>query len=157
MMYLRQTALIVLLGWMFGFLFNQFSPSGISITGHNPVTNVKEEAAQANLPTISLDQAYSEFASGAVVFVDARPPDLFSEGRIEGAFNMPEHTVAAQLPEFRHIIPTAVPVVVYCDGQDCVSSLTVARELAEAGYRDVRVFYGGWNEWMGAGYPIEWD
>jgi len=157
MKYLRQTALIVLLGGMTGFIFNQFSPTGISLTGYDPVTDVKEEAAQANMPTVDLAEAHAFFMDGGAVFVDARPPELFSEGRIEGAFNIPEHAINAHLPEFRQMIPTGVPVIVYCDGQDCVSSLKVAGDLAQAGYQDVQIFYGGWHEWMSAGYPIEWD
>ena len=157
MRYVRQVMIILVLGVMFGFLFNQFSSSGISLTGNNPVTDVQAEAVRANVPTIALDQAFQYFSEGSVVFVDARPPELFREGRIEGAFNIPEYSVDRHLPEFRRMIPPEVPVVVYCDGQDCVASLKVANSLADAGYQNVQVFYGGWYEWMNAGFPIEWD
>jgi rhodanese-related sulfurtransferase len=149
--------MILVLGALFGFLFNQFSPSGISVTENNPVPDVKEEAAQENVPTVSLNEAFQYFSEGSVVFVDARPPELFSEGRIEGAFNIPEHSMEEHLAEFCQMIPPEVPVVVYCDGQDCVASLKVARALGDAGFQNVQVFYGGWYEWMNAGFPIGWD
>jgi rhodanese-related sulfurtransferase len=46
-------------------------------------------------------------------------------------------------------------VVVYCEGGDCQSSLDLAKRLHEAGFRDIRVSTGGWDEWRAAGLPEE--
>jgi len=157
MAYVKQVFFILVLGTLLGFVFNRFSPSGISITEFNPVTNNKEEASLENMPTMDLAEAFAYFQEESAVFVDSRPPELFSQGRIEGAFNLPEKEFNTYLPEFLDTIPPDETLIVYCDGQDCLSSLQVAHFLRDAGFTNILVFYGGWQEWEYSGYQIDWD
>jgi rhodanese-related sulfurtransferase len=46
-------------------------------------------------------------------------------------------------------------VVVYCGGGACRASLSVAGRLVELGYRNVRHYSGGKDEWTAAGLPLE--
>jgi rhodanese-related sulfurtransferase len=46
-------------------------------------------------------------------------------------------------------------IVVYCSNPQCVASVAAYKMLAENGYRDVRRYAGGLEEWEAAGYPLE--
>jgi len=52
-------------------------------------------------------------------------------------------------------LPYDNPIVVYCDGSECQSSTNLAKHLAEKDYADIRVFFGGWEEWKNSELPIE--
>ena len=46
-------------------------------------------------------------------------------------------------------------VVVYCMNPTCYSSVAVANRLVELGYRNVRHYPGGKEDWKEAGLPLE--
>ena len=154
---IRQTVLILLLGCAAGLAFNQLSPGGISLGNHNPFPDVQKTATLESMPTVDLAMAKTLFDQGMAIFVDARPVELFSQGRIPGAFNIPDKQFNAYYPEFQSVIPPDEKVIVYCDGKECLASLEIANQLREKGYTDVLVFFGGWQQWLEAAYPIEWD
>lgn len=102
---------------------------------------------------IGVFEAEDLFVSGNAVFLDSREEKKYVEGHIEGAVNIPyedgENIIEEQLP-----FPNAATVVVYCDGNECQSSVLLAKVLANLGFEDIRVFFGGWAEWLAAGLPM---
>ncbi|HSK82659.1 MAG TPA: rhodanese-like domain-containing protein [Rubrobacter sp.] len=46
-------------------------------------------------------------------------------------------------------------IVVYCSNPRCVASVAAYTMLAENGYRNVRRYAGGLEDWEAAGYPLE--
>ena len=105
---------------------------------------------------ISMAEAEDLFASGRGLFVDARPAAEFRKGHVPGARNLPFETAdETALAALKAALPPGRPVVVYCQGEDCLSSLGLARLLAARGLEEVRVLPGGWAEWGTAGLPSE--
>lgn len=103
---------------------------------------------------ITLAEAESLFAQGQAVFVDTRSEEDYRQGHIVGSVNIPfEEFDPGVLEEIS--LPYNNPIVVYCDGSECQSSTNLAKHLAEQGYSDIRVFFGGWQEWKNSGLPIE--
>ena len=47
------------------------------------------------------------------------------------------------------------PLVLYCEGVGCELSFFLGRELQGQGYKNIRIFYGGFPEWKDAGLPVE--
>ncbi|HSA95808.1 MAG TPA: rhodanese-like domain-containing protein [Acidobacteriota bacterium] len=88
-------------------------------------------------------------------FVDARASDLYREGHVPRALNAPAKDAETRLPSFFGRLPLEGTLVVYCEGGDCQSSQSLAKRLSKAGFRDIRVFSGGWEEWRRAGLPEE--
>ena len=125
----KQLLIIGCMSTMLAVAFNQWNVSGISILEYNPVKNVAEEAEAENFPTVTLEEASRHFEEGTAVFVDARPREVFAQGRLEGAFSIPEHEIVEFLPAFSELIPTFEKVIVYCDGEECLASLHVAKSL----------------------------
>ena len=90
---------------------------------------------------------------GNVVIVDALSPISYAASRLPGAVNIPPGTEADRAPD--RIPDRTSDVVVYCMNPNCYSSVAVAERLAELGYRNVRQYPGGKDEWKAAGLPLE--
>ena len=88
-----------------------------------------------------------------VVVVDALPPISFAASHLPGAINIPPPSVDARA--LRRIPDRDAEIVVYCTSPTCYASLTVAERLLELGYRNVRHYPGGKEEWTAAGLPLE--
>jgi rhodanese-related sulfurtransferase len=88
-----------------------------------------------------------------LVLVDALPPIAFAASRLPGAINIPPESVDG-MAELR-FPDRETEVVVYCANPDCESSVEVAARLVELGYRNVRHYSGGKEDWRDAGLPLE--
>ncbi|MEN6561393.1 MAG: rhodanese-like domain-containing protein [Acidobacteriota bacterium] len=104
---------------------------------------------------VTLAEAEELWRTGQAVILDARAAGFFERGHVPGARNLPAAGAKGALPAGILEIPRDRTCLVYCEGGDCRSSLSLARRLHDAGFRDIRVFGGGWEEWTGAGLPEE--
>jgi len=102
---------------------------------------------------IGILEAEDLFVGENAVFLDSRAEEKYLEGHILGAINIPfeggEHIVEEQL-----LLSRQATLIVYCDGNECQSSVLLAKVLSEYGFEDIRVFFGGWAEWVAAGLPL---
>lgn len=105
------------------------------------------------IPTITRDDLKRKIDSGDdFVLLEALPRDAFDKGHLPNAHHLPRDMASERASE---LIPSKeTPVVVYCSGPECESSLKAARALREMGYQNVRRFEGGKAEWKQAGYPL---
>jgi rhodanese-related sulfurtransferase len=87
------------------------------------------------------------------VLVDALAPVSFAHSHLPGAINIPPETVDGRAP--RRIPDRETEVVVYCASSTCDASVDVARRLRELGYRNVRHYSGGKEDWIAGGLPLE--
>src|SRR4030042_4405655 len=96
------------------------------------------------------------------LFIDSRGHDDFAAGHIPGALAVPLDSIQrsgkteagsewAGTLDF----PGAQTLIVYCEGGDCQTSIALAKIIHDKGYKDIRIFTGGWAEWSGAGLPEE--
>jgi 3-mercaptopyruvate sulfurtransferase SseA len=164
---------IFILSIVIGMTYNALSGKGIALVGTwsskmisdsllVPPSYVEGIDPQA----ISLDDAMMYFQSKEAIFVDARYKDEFDYGHIKGAINLPfeefekyygsvKDTVRqAHRPEqSRRKLPLDRTLIIYCSGTDCEASLFLARLLRNFGYRNLKVFFGGWEQWQKANLP----
>lgn len=99
------------------------------------------------LPEVDYEQAASIWTAGSAVFVDARDPEIYSAGTIEGAINLPAGSDAETRKRTMQAIDQDSPIVVFCQGPECPYAEMVAADLIRWGFRDVRIFSGGWESW----------
>ena len=107
----------------------------------------------ATLAEIGRDELLERMDAGDVVLVDALAPLSYAGAHLPGAINIPPERVDALAA--RRIPSLDTLVVVYCAGPDCDSSVVVAERLVELGYRNVRHYAGGKEDWKRAGLPLE--
>ena len=109
---------------------------------------------EPGITTIERAKILELMAHGTVRLVEALGPAFFADAHLPGAVNIPpdrvEHLAASLLPDRDEL------VVVYCSGT-CTNSESTARRLVALGYRDVRVYLGGKEDWIEAGLPVERD
>ena len=104
---------------------------------------------------IPLPEAEALFRENKAVFLDARGKDLFDEGHIKGAKNLPWYEVDDY---FQRVVPgmdRETPVITYCDGESCNLSHELALFLKNVGFSQVRVLVNGWTVWTENNLPIE--
>ena len=159
---LLKTALIILIGSAMGLIYNAVSPGGIALKGNWSPKITSDSLVvpygyeeDGDPPAISLDYAMMKFQSRKTIFLDARYPEDFKAGRIKGAINLPYEESEEYAPQVLPKLPQEEEIIAYCDGTECEESLLLARELRELGYEDIKVFFGGWQEWLKAGLPVE--
>ena len=106
------------------------------------------------IPWVDVSVAARLLFEGAA-FCDARSEEAYRSGHVAGALSVPMDSGA--LDEGVLPVLAAAPVVVaYCDTTDaCAASVQLARLLATAGLRDVRVLEGGFPAWLDSGNPAE--
>ena len=144
---LREAAVIFSASIIFGFAYTVVTGKGFFGPAGSPVR-------KPTPPRVSYDEAKVLLETGSVLFVDARPPFDFGLGHIKGAINLPLQDFPSS-GEILALIPKEQPLVTYCDGEDCNSSAALAAKLDSAGYKNVRVFFGGWKEWAARHQVVE--
>jgi len=119
----------------------------------NKETQKEEETELSEPAAIHLKQAYKLYQQN-VLFIDAREPADYQYAHIKNAINIPfDH-----FDEYKHLlnnIDKDRTIITYCAGTDCDLSILLSNILFEMGYKKVYIFFGGWNEWLEANYPIE--
>ena len=121
-------------------------------SGEGPV--VPPSAEEGDPPFISLDDAVAIFQKSGIVFIDARDPEDFDYGHITRSINIPFDYLDDYWEGIIDNLDQDITYVIYCSGTDCESSLFLGRYLAEKGFSDLHVFFGGWQEWIDSSLPI---
>ena len=103
---------------------------------------------------ISLAEAEQLFAQKAATFIDARSQEEYVSGHILGALNLPLNEMKKGVAGDQLQALAVRSLVVYCQGGDCESSVALAKILYESGFKNIKVFQGGWAEWKQAGLPV---
>jgi len=88
-----------------------------------------------------------------ICFLDARSPELYSQGHIAGALNLPREHLEEYRDKVVPYLEEGKLIVIYCDNEECPSAVELAEALLAEGFRRIAVFEGGWDEWAESGYP----
>lgn len=91
-----------------------------------------------------------------VLFIDARPENVYKKGTIPGAINIPDTKFSINQEPYLKLLPEDknTKMVVFCGGYACIKSHIVANILYDKGYKNVMVYSAGEPEWKEKGLPI---
>jgi len=151
-----EACVLIAFGALFGLTLNhQLVLDAFSGQLASPQCDIEpEESISTALPLPAMiDEVQQAIAFDGVV-VDARSPELYTMGHIDGAVSLPMVEIDAVLPAFLEQIARDRAIVTYCSGFGCPDSFDLGLRLIESGYLNVRVFEGGYPEWRDAGLPI---
>ena len=91
-----------------------------------------------------------------ILLIDGRSESAYHRGHIPGAVNIPYIQRDYFFRQFLADVARETPIIVYCSGKNCNISVKLARSLSgEFGFIHVRVFEGGWEEWVKGKNPIQ--
>jgi rhodanese-related sulfurtransferase len=115
---------------------------------------LKNVSKRESIPKIHIEEAKALMDSGRALFVDARGVGEYEQSHIKGAISMPAGITPEKIKEQEEALKGKV-LITYCHGVGCHLSDKTAFSLYDAGYRKIAIFFGGWNEWTAANYPVE--
>jgi rhodanese-related sulfurtransferase len=150
---LRQGAIITVAAVTLGLSLNVLREERLSILATWSGTPWGHEAVEERF--ISLEKAQELFPLKEAVFVDARPRELYEQGHITGARNLPLEAFEDQVGSALGDIPSSVPLIVYVEGTDSTPGIELAQKLRSRTYRNVQVLEKGLDLWMAHGLPVE--
>ena len=111
----------------------------------------RKAVAAGNLDSFLQKLTYLEtkqyLATGTQLVVDARYTRDYDRGHIPGALSVPVNTTDTERHTTLRDVSKDTPIIVYCQSVGCRFDETVAVALARDGFRDVKLFHGGWVEW----------
>ena len=150
-----QAAMVFVVAVVLALGVNQFRADGITLVADwSPEARLK--AATGDGMAIPIDKTVAFYDAGEAIFVDARSPELYAEGHIPGALNVPWQRVNDYLDAFfEKAADNKTIIIAYCDGEGCSLSEELAFLLSDMGYENVRVLINGWTMWTQNGYPTE--
>lgn len=142
-----QSAVIVALAILLGIASNHMRSNKLPWIAHWPQEDRSTDHSEDDM-TVSLDEAEVLYFSGLAVFLDARSPEAYELGHIQGAYNLPWQDFDERVGAVMAKIPHDATIVTYCDGTGCSLSRELAFALLEKGYGNVRVLVNGWTLWQ---------
>lgn len=121
-----------------------------------PAPTPRVERQTTSPAFISLYEVKDKLDLGVnIVLLDARPQGDYEAGHIKGAINLPYAQLEERFSAVRDRIPADAEIVTYCSGTGCELSTRLAEALIAKGFSRVKVFFGGWPDWVAAGFPVE--
>ena len=103
---------------------------------------------------VKLEGARQLFETQQALFIDSRHEFDFRLGHIRGALNLPVGEFEKRDSALAKI-PRDTLLVVYCDGAECNSSFELAGKLYVHGFKNVRIFFSGWQDWTANNLPSD--
>jgi rhodanese-related sulfurtransferase len=102
---------------------------------------------------ITRDELKAAIDAGAVTVLDALGGDYYAQQHLPGALPLVPADAEAQAPT---LLPNRdAAIVTYCSNPACPNSGQVADRLTTLGYRNVRKYSEGIQDWVQAGLPTE--
>lgn len=144
--FLIQTLALVLMAAVAGAIVYRFHPE-------RPELYLTREAAVPG--EITVEEALAREKAGPVIWIDARRAQEFGQEHIPGGLLLNQYDWENLLLEAFPVIaeaPEGVPLILYCDGQECEASRKVREllQLTPIGDREMLILRGGWPAWKAA-------
>ena len=124
-----------------------------------PIKPSRELVAQANaeIETLSAEQAKQLWETGNVQLVDVRERHEWDAGHVPGAVHVPrgslEFLADPAIPPHKPELQAGKKLVLYCAAGG--RSALAAKTLKDMGFTDLCHVAGGFGAWSQAGYPVE--
>ena len=118
---------------------------------------VENSEKQDDITYVSLEALQNIIQSKSkILLIDGRSESAYHEGHIPGAVNIPYIQRDYFFRQLLADVALETPIIVYCSGKGCNVSVKLAKSLSgEFGFIHVRVFEGGWAEWVKGKNPIQ--
>jgi rhodanese-related sulfurtransferase len=157
---IKPAMILILAATVLGILYNLVSPKGIGLVGswspqilEGNIIVPPSYDKTSDSPPISMADAMSLYNTPSTIFIDARPKEDYVKGHIKGALNLYLEEYDTWAPKVLPNVPKEVTIVTYCGADECELSLFLARNMTYDGYKNIKIFFGGWEEWLKAGLP----
>lgn len=106
------------------------------------------------ITTEEMKRLHDERAAGKIDFILVNTLDeiVYRNSSIPGSVNIPWHRtddLQDRLGKIKNI-----PIITYCEGASGVSAYKAAVAIKKLGYKDIKIYSGGLEEWKKAGHNL---
>ena len=144
-----QAAVILAAIFIGSVMYNFLIPGGLLSPGGKVVEGMQRAYAGSFIPKVST-RAIDNFIGSDRLIIDARYESDYEAGHLEGAINIPVNSSTEKASEIMDKYPKDIEMVIYCQSAGCPFAQKVALKLKDIGYEDIRIYKGGYNEWIEA-------
>jgi rhodanese-related sulfurtransferase len=166
-----QVIILVIAGLLLGVINNTISSNRIPwVQYYQDLTDISDSDTlwypfswEPGMDTVfnlfNTEKAYKAYLTGDYLFLDARSPEEYEDGHVEGAINFffegDDATFEQHLAQFEELATDTTHLVTYCSGTECDASLMLARYLYyNMGYKNISIYFGGWKFWQDNQLPV---
>lgn len=144
-----QTIILLILSAVLG--------AGINVASESPISWVRVPLSSEDerWSILNADDVLEHLRNGTAIIIDARNPERYRNGHIEGALNIPQSTFEESFLEMRDFLPRELLYIAYCDASACSESIYVLIQMHEFGFRELALYEQGWLDWVNQDYPID--
>jgi len=147
-----EAVIIVLLSLVLCLLVTMLRPGSPGFWRRAPeATEPSEQLAASRV--ITLAQAIERYDKGKTLFADARSPEDYAAGHVQGALSLPLYQFDEWIDEFLAANNPETPIVTYCGGANCDLARELAERFAMLGFEAVFFLEDGWGQWQAQGLP----
>ena len=143
----------------FAYNYSDISTKGLSyLTDKGPaasdslleagLTGKTDVNAKLEGGTITYEQVKARISNPEFIIIDARSPEDYSKGRIGESINIFPYGDEAQYFEQIYTLPRDKKFLIYCTGGDCDLSHHLAEDMKAAGFENMFIYVGGWEDWI---------
>ena len=144
-----QAAVILAAIFIGSVMYNFLIPGGLLSPGGKVVEGMQRAYAGSFIPKVST-RAIDNFIGSDRLIIDARYESDYEAGHLEGAINIPVNSSTEKASEIMDKYPKDIEMVIYCQSAGCPFAQKVALKLKDIGYENIRIYKGGYNEWIEA-------
>ncbi len=149
-----QAFAVLVISAVVGLCINALRSDGVPLIGDWTTASKLTLSTGENIE-ISVQDARRLCLEGKAVILDARSPEEYQAGHIEGAFNLPWLSFDEYFQKISERLPEDKTVITYCDGETCNLSKDLAKMLIDMGFKNVKVLVNGWSVWVQNSFPTE--
>ena len=146
--------LILAVAALLGFAANTLSPRRIPWT-EDWGNYIETKALREGVLLVTTPRAKELADQHACIILDARPAADYQAGRIPGAISLPYDNVEAELAHVQVLLSPSQPIMTYCSGKQCDESFLLTLYLRKAGFTNIVLYAGGFDQWKAEGLPVE--
>jgi len=122
------------------------------VTGFHLSSTTTGSESQRQPALIDVAQASKTLESTDVVYIDARPGEIYAQEHIPPALSWPAGTKPTG--EVLEAMRNASKVIVYCDGPNCKAAELVANDALFMHFDEVYLMRAGMEGWREKGLPV---
>ena len=145
---------IILCTTLIALLTNSFRADGLPLLRAKSLSPSLMSGDESGEGIVALQVFLKKLDQPGVIIFDARDSEEFREGHVHGAKSLPYDEFSDESVFVLQDIPFDLEVITYCEGMNCSLAEDLADLLKEMGFLDVKVFAGGWEEWLENGMPV---
>jgi 3-mercaptopyruvate sulfurtransferase SseA len=151
---LSEGVIIFFIAVSLALLTNLIRPDSLPLVHPKPAS-VSFSTKNNQESIISFQVLKEKFNKPGSILIDTRSPQEFKQGHIPWAINIPSHEFPKKSQEFMKQISFNQEIITYCGGINCSDANDLAFLIKAKGYKDVKVYSGGWEEWTKNNMSVE--